>query len=60
MKTDDINSEIRNQKRLCSYINTFGSNEHPLATPETLKYFKPEYINECLDKAIHTIEILKQ
>jgi hypothetical protein len=48
------------KQMICRIINRFGTGEHPVADLKTFKYFKPEYVNECLDKAIDQLSSLKE
>ena len=40
-----------NKKHLCAIINTYGTEDHPWATDDSLRYFAKDYIKECLDTA---------
>lgn len=37
---------------MCFAINRFGDGGHPYASPETLKYFREDYVVTCVKRAV--------
>jgi hypothetical protein len=37
---------------LCHVINKYGSDQHPWAKPNGLLNFQPDYIRECVERAL--------
>jgi hypothetical protein len=33
-------------------INQFGNGQHPMATPDNVRFFKREYVQKCIDDAL--------
>jgi hypothetical protein len=42
---------VQNVAKACEAINRYGGFEHPVADEKTLPFFKPEYVQECLERA---------
>jgi hypothetical protein len=41
-----------NAESVAHAINTFGNGQHPMATPDNLRFFKREYVQKCIDDAL--------
>jgi hypothetical protein len=46
-------------QQICNIINHFGE-EGPRACVQNFMYFKPKYIEECIEKAIGALSKLKK
>lgn len=50
-RTPVENFDEQEIRLICSAITRFGDGEHPLPTAESLEFFLPEYVDECLRQA---------
>lgn len=54
----DADAFATDQKQFVAFaVNNFGNGEHPYANEDTLRYFTPPYVRECVQKAIDSDKI---